>query len=73
MVTEGQVGGHKRGNYFYIKFCILEIINLLKWNTWPISIKLGTMISYIMGLKIDSNEGPSPLQRGDNHKSTKIG
>jgi hypothetical protein len=26
-----------------------------------------------MGIEVYSNEGPSPLQRGDNHKSAKIG
>jgi hypothetical protein len=59
MVPEGQVEGHKRGNYFYIKFCILKII------AWPISIKLGTNISCMMEIKFYSNEGPSPLQRGE--------
>jgi hypothetical protein len=67
MVPEGQGGGHKRGNYLYIGK------NLLKWNIWPISIKLGTNISCMMGIQVYSNEGPSPLQRGDNHKSAKIG
>jgi hypothetical protein len=51
MVPEGQGGGDKMGSIFYI--CIL-----LKW---PISIKLGTNISRMMG---NSNEGPNPLQRG---------
>jgi hypothetical protein len=27
----------------------------------------------MMGIHVYSNEGPSPLQRGDNHKSAKIG
>jgi hypothetical protein len=35
--------------------------------------KLGTNISCMMGIKIYSNEYPSPLQRGDNQKSAKIG
>jgi hypothetical protein len=65
MVPEGQFGGNKRGNYFYI--CILER------NIWWISIKLGTNISSMMGIEVYSNEGPSRLQRGDNHKSSKIG
>jgi hypothetical protein len=39
----------------------------------PFSIKLGTNISGMMGIQVYSNEGPSPLQRGDNHKSAKIG
>jgi hypothetical protein len=36
-------------------------------------IKLGTNISCMMGIQVYSNEGPSPLPRGDNHKSAKIG
>jgi hypothetical protein len=40
---------------------------------WPIAIKLGTNISCMMGIQIYSSEGPSPLQRGDNYKSEKIG
>jgi hypothetical protein len=47
--------------------------NCLKGNIWPISIKLGTNISCMMGIQVYSNEGPSPLQRGDNHKCAKIG
>jgi hypothetical protein len=30
-------------------------------------------LSCMMGIQVYSNEGPSPLQRGDNHKSAKIG
>jgi hypothetical protein len=47
--------------------------NLLKCNIWPISIKLGTNHSCKKGIQVYSNEVPSPLQRGDNHKSAKIG
>ena len=43
--------------------------NLLKWNIRPISIKLGTNISCMIGIQIYSNEGSCPLQRGDNHKN----
>jgi hypothetical protein len=71
MVPVGEVGGQKTGNYFYKILYIGN--NLLKWNAWPISIKLATNISCMMGIKIYSNEGPSPLQRGDNHESAKIG
>jgi hypothetical protein len=39
----------------------------------PIAIKLGTDISCMMGIQVYSNEGPSPLQRGNNHKSAKVG
>jgi hypothetical protein len=39
----------------------------------PISIKLGRNISCMMEIKVYSDEGPSPLQMGGNHKSAKIG
>jgi hypothetical protein len=39
--------------------------NLLKLNIWPILIKLGTNHSCMRGIQVYSNEGPSPLQRGD--------
>jgi hypothetical protein len=71
MVPDGQGWGHKRGNCFYI--CILERILILRLNIWPISIKLGANISYVMGTQVYSNVGPSPLKRGDNHKSAEIG
>jgi hypothetical protein len=37
--------------------------------------RLGTNIhvSCMMGIQVYSYEGPSPLQRGDNYKSAKIG
>jgi hypothetical protein len=43
--------------------------NLLKLNIFPISIKLGTNNFCMMGIQVY----PIPLQRGDNHKSAKIG
>jgi hypothetical protein len=43
-----------------------------KMNNWPISVKLGTNISCMMGIQVYSNEGPRSLQREDNHKSAKI-
>jgi hypothetical protein len=39
----------------------------------PFAIKLGTNISCMVGIQVYSSEGQSPLQRGDNHKSAKIG
>jgi hypothetical protein len=35
----------------------------------PIAIKFGTNMSCMMGIQVYSNEGPSPLQRGDNQKN----
>ena len=43
------------------------------WTADPISFKLGTNYSWVMGIQICSNEGPNPLQRGDNHKKAEIG
>jgi hypothetical protein len=37
------------------------------------AIKLGTNTSCMMGVQIYSNEGPSPLQKGNIYKSEKIG
>jgi hypothetical protein len=38
-----------------------------------ISIKLGTNHPWVRGIINCSNKGPDPLQRGDNHKSVKMG
>jgi hypothetical protein len=35
--------------------------------------QLGTNISCMMGIQVYSNEVLSPLQRGDDHKSVKLG
>jgi hypothetical protein len=37
-----------------------------------ISIKLGTNHPSVKGIQNCSNQGPGPLQRGDNHKNAKI-
>jgi hypothetical protein len=39
----------------------------------PKSIKLGTNYLWVKEIQVCSNKGPSPLQRGDNHKNVKIG
>jgi hypothetical protein len=39
----------------------------------PISVKLGANNLCMMRIQVYSNEVPSPLQRGNNHKSAKIG
>jgi hypothetical protein len=51
--------------------CILEK-HLSTQNNWPISIKLGTNISCVMGIQVYSNKGQNPLQRVDNHKSAEL-
>jgi hypothetical protein len=58
MVPEGEGGGHKRENYFYI--CILERIfyneTSGQFQTWYKHL--------LMGIQVYSNVGPNPLQRG---------
>jgi hypothetical protein len=39
----------------------------------PISIKLGINHPWVKGMLNCSNEGPGPLQRGDNYKNAKMG
>jgi hypothetical protein len=39
----------------------------------PNSIKLGTNYPWVKRIQVCSNEGPGPLQRGDNHKNVKMG
>jgi hypothetical protein len=39
----------------------------------PISIKLGTNHPWVKGIQNFTNEGPGPLQRGDNHKNATMG
>jgi hypothetical protein len=45
------------------------IKNNLLQNQRPISVKLGTNHPWVKGIKNFTNKGPSPLQRGDNHKT----
>jgi hypothetical protein len=42
-------------------------------TSWPNLIKLGTNYPWVKGIQLCSSKGPSPLQRGDNHKNVKIG
>jgi hypothetical protein len=39
----------------------------------PISIKLSINHPWVKGILNCLNKGPGPLQRGDNHKNTKMG
>jgi hypothetical protein len=43
--------------------------NLKSLQNQPNSIKLGTKYPWVKGIQVCSNEGPGPLQRGDNHKN----
>jgi hypothetical protein len=37
------------------------------------SIKLNTNYPWVKEIQVCSNKGPSPFQRGDNHKNVKLG
>jgi hypothetical protein len=71
VVTEGQVGGHKRGNYFYM--CIFE--KIFQNETFgQFQSNLGQ--TYLAGWEfkfIITKRFKSSTQRVDNHKSAKIG
>jgi hypothetical protein len=58
------------GKQYSLMFILKKIFSR---TSRPITIKLGIDISCIMGIQVYSNEGSSPLQRGDDHKSAKIG
>jgi hypothetical protein len=53
--------------------CVCIEKKIFSRTSRPVSIKLGTNHSWIKGILNCSNKGPGPLQRGDNHKSAKIG
>jgi hypothetical protein len=57
--------GHNRENHIYIK--------IFSTTSKPISIKLGANHPWIKGILDYSNKGPDPLQRGESHKSAKMG
>jgi hypothetical protein len=65
--TGGAIIGKTIFTYFYIEKKILSR------TSWPISSKLGINHSWVKGILYCSNEGPGPLQRGDNHKNAKMG
>jgi hypothetical protein len=54
-----------------INWKILKIF--LSRTSRPYSIKLGINYSWVKGIQVCSNKGPSPLQRGDNHRNVKMG
>jgi hypothetical protein len=51
---------------------ILKIIFFSRTST-PISIKLNANHPWVKGILNCTDNGPDPLQRGDNHKNTKMG
>ena len=68
MVPEGQVGGHRGKTIFTFVF-------------WKESFKMKLLANFnqtwykhicMMEIQVYSNEGASPLQRRNNHKSAKI-
>ena len=50
-----------------------HIFDFFSRTAGPNSTKLGTHHPCVKGLQVSSNEGPGPLQRGDNHENAKIG
>ena len=50
-----------------------HIFDFFSRTAGPNSTKLGTHHPWVKGLQVCSNEGPGPLQRGDNHENAKIG
>jgi hypothetical protein len=58
--------GHNRENYIYKCLYWKKIFSR---TSRPISIKLVTNHSWVKGILNCSNDGPSPFQRGDNHKN----
>jgi hypothetical protein len=38
----------------------------------PISIKRGTNYQWVKEIQNSTDKGPGPLQKGDNHKNTKV-
>ena len=50
----------------------LLIVKVIEKTTGPISTKLGTKHCSVEGIKVFSNEGPLPSQRGDNSKKVII-
>jgi hypothetical protein len=53
-------------------FACVYIEKIFSRTARPISIKLSTNHLWVKGILNCSNKGPDPLQRGDNHKNTKI-
>ena len=58
-----------------LSVCLLtfHIFDFFSRTAGPNSTKLGTHHPWVKGLQVCSNEGPGPLQRGDNHENAKIG
>jgi hypothetical protein len=50
-----------------------KCLKIFSRTSRPISIKLSTNQRWVKKTLNCSNEGPGPLQRGDNHKSAKMG
>jgi hypothetical protein len=62
-LSPGVGRGHNRENHIYWKKKIFSR------TSRPISIKLGTNHPWVRGILNCSNQGPGPLQRGDNCKN----
>jgi hypothetical protein len=55
-----------------IIICVYVEKQIFSRTSRPISIKHGTNHPWVKGYQNCTNKGPVPLQRGDNHKNTKI-
>ena len=56
-----------------VRLLTFHIFDFFSRTAGPNSTKLGTHHPWVKGLQVCSNEGPGPLQRGDNHENAKIG
>jgi hypothetical protein len=63
--------GPEDENHIYMIVFILK--KIFSRTSKPISIKLGTYHPWVKGILICLNEGPGPLQRGHDHKNSKMG
>jgi hypothetical protein len=57
----------------YLHVFILKNKILFFITSRSISIKLGKNHPWVKGILNCSNKGPGPLQKGNNHKNTKMG
>jgi hypothetical protein len=48
-------------------------LKIFSRTTGPILTRLSTNHPWVKRIQVCSNEGPGPLQRGDNHKKVKLG
>jgi hypothetical protein len=69
---EGDNSSSREDNIGRVKYTDNEKKIFSRTNR-PILLKLGTSYLWVRRIHVYSNEGPGPLQRGDNHKNVKMG